>query len=482
MKIAHLYIRVSTDEQADKGYSQRNQDEMLRKYCQLQSIAVREVIYEDHSAKSFNRPAWQTMLGRLKRQKTSRPDYILFTKWDRFSRNAGDAYQMISLLRGFNIEPQAIEQPLDLSIPENKMMLAFYLAAPEVENDRRALNIFHGLRRAKKEGRWVSSAPVGYINKSHEDGRKYIAVNELQAEIMRWAFTELATGKYPVEQVWKFAKQKGITCGRNNFWNLIRNPVYCGRIVIPAFKDEAVQYAKGQHAPIISEDLFDKVQRVLNKRARPVIQKTVPGRLHLRGFLKCPKCNRMLTGSPSKGNLYYYYYYHCSSACGVRFKAEQVNETFIALLKKHSATEGLISLFKKAVRELIVNNSALQFNQQRIAAKQLEEQQQRVERAKELLIAGYLEGDDYRTIKATAEEKIAALQKVLADVIDPMSILEQRFKNMGKAIGNLAFFYQIASVEHKRKMVGLLFPGNLTYADNGFETVELGNWTRLVFD
>jgi len=45
-------------------------------------------------------------------------------------------------LRKLAIEPQAIEQPLDLSIPENKMMLAFYLAAPEVENDRTALNTF----------------------------------------------------------------------------------------------------------------------------------------------------------------------------------------------------------------------------------------------------------------------------------------------------------------------------------------------------
>jgi site-specific DNA recombinase len=48
---------------------------------------------------------------------------------------------MISILRKINVDPQAIEQPLDLSIPENKMMLAFYLAAPEVENDRRALNV-----------------------------------------------------------------------------------------------------------------------------------------------------------------------------------------------------------------------------------------------------------------------------------------------------------------------------------------------------
>ena len=72
-------------------------------------------------------------------------DLLLFTKWDRFSRNAADAYGMISTLNKMGVEPQAIEQPLDLAIPENKIMLAFYLAAPEVENDRRALNIIVGI-------------------------------------------------------------------------------------------------------------------------------------------------------------------------------------------------------------------------------------------------------------------------------------------------------------------------------------------------
>lgn len=154
MSVADLYIRVSTDEPADKGYSQRNQDETLHRYCDFYDILVRKVVYKDHSAKTFNRPEWTALIRAYKKARPGTlPNLLLFTKWDRFSRNAGDAYQMISLLRRYGIEPQAIEQPLDLSVPGNKMMLAFYLAAPEVENDRRALNVFHGQRRARKEGR-----------------------------------------------------------------------------------------------------------------------------------------------------------------------------------------------------------------------------------------------------------------------------------------------------------------------------------------
>jgi len=108
---------------------------------------------------------------------------------------------MVNILRGLNIEPQAIKQPLDLSIPENKMILAFYLAAPEVENDGRALNVFFGMRRAHKKGRYMGLAPVGYINKVEGNWKKYIALVEPDATIVRWAFKEVAKGIHNTDGV-----------------------------------------------------------------------------------------------------------------------------------------------------------------------------------------------------------------------------------------------------------------------------------------
>jgi site-specific DNA recombinase len=78
-------------------------------------------------------------------------------------------------LRKLGIEPQAIEQPLDMSIPESKIMLAIYLAAPKVENDRRALNVIAGMRKAMKEGRHVNMAPKGYRNSRDENNNKIIS-------------------------------------------------------------------------------------------------------------------------------------------------------------------------------------------------------------------------------------------------------------------------------------------------------------------
>lgn len=352
MKVADLYIRVSTDEQADKGYSQRSQEELLRRYCEINKITIRKVILEDHSAKTFNRPEWKKYLLDLRKHK-NQSDLVLFLKWDRFSRNAGDAYQMINTLRKLGIEPQAIEQPLDLSIPENKMMLAFYLAAPEVENDRRALNVIHGMRRARKEGRYMGLAPIGYANRTDESGRKFIAPNEPQASIMRWAFEKVAEGIFNTEQVFKMAKEKGFAATKNQFWFSIRNPVYCGKIFIAKYKDEEARFVKGLHEPIISEALYYKVQDVLDGRKRGQYRLKVASNatMPLRSFLICPICSKILTGSASKGRNKYYSYYHCFDGCTCRFTADHVNDVFIEELRKYIPRKEMTDIYKITLSE-----------------------------------------------------------------------------------------------------------------------------------
>ena len=467
MKIADLYIRVSTDEQADRGYSQRDQDERLRKYCKINSIQVRKVIYEDHSAKTFNRPAWTKLLTDLRKHK-GHSDLILFTKWDRFSRNAGDAYQMISTLRRLGVEPQAVEQPLDLSIPENKMMLAFYLAAPEVENDRRALNTFHGMRRAKKEGRWMGVAPIGYVNRITESGKKYIALKEKQGDIMRWAFNELASGKFNTEQIWKMAQEKGLKCSKNNFWVAIRNPVYCGIICVPKYKDEESSMVQGQHEPIISEALFYAVQDVLDGRKKVMRPKmAVDDNLPLRGFLICPNCGRMLTGSASKGRTQHYHYYHCSSDCGIRYKAPEVNAKMVDEIRKYVQPLPRLQLFKEVIVSIYKAKTYARHNEVQQLKTQLEESNNRLSKARELLLCGDIEADDYRTIKAESEERINRLEaKLTASVADTNNI-EPLWDMAISNISQLDVLYENGTVIQKRKIIGSMFPEKLTF--DGFQ-------------
>ena len=476
-----LYTRVSTDEQADKGYSQRNQEEVLKKYCQINNIAVRDVIYEDHSAKTFLRPKWKLLLVNLKRFK-NKTDLLLFTKWDRFSRNAGDAYQMISTLRKLGVEPQAIEQPLDLSVPENKMMLAFYLAVPEVENDRRALNVFHGMRRAKKEGRYVSQAPIGYANRSQEDGSKYIAIKEPEASIMRWAFKEIAKGIFSTEDIHRLARKKGIKTGKHSFWLAVRNPLYCGKIKVPQYKDEESYLANGQHEAIISEELFYKVQDVVDGRKKVIRAKieTIL-ELPLRGFLICPVCGKVLSGSKSKGRNKYYAYYHCYKGCTYRSNADGVNQMFIKELLKYAPKRQYKKVYSIIIIEAYKEQTKERQNEKAQLLKQIKDYEGRLSKARDLLMTNQIDSADYRDIKSDYGETLARLQAKYSGIDTDQDDIE---KLLNQGIENLLRIHSIydnSELVVCRDLIGSIYPENLIYDGIGFRTTRINEAVQLMY-
>ena len=481
MRIADLYIRVSTDEQADKGYSQRDQDERLRRYCEIHNIQVRKVIFEDHSAKTFNRPEWKKYLLFLRKSRQG-ADLVLFTKWDRFSRNAGDAYQMISMLRKHGIEPQAVEQPLDLSVPENKMMLAFYLAAPEVENDRRALNTFHGMRRAKKEGRFMGTAPTGYINKTNESGKKYIEPHEPQAGIMRWVFEKLAENCFNAEQIFKMAREKGLTCTKSNFWMNIRNPLYCSKIFIPKYKDEEAHLVKGQQEALISETLFYQVQDVLDGRKRQYRPKFVANAiLPLRGFLICPTCGKMLTGSKSKGRSHDYYYYHCIRPCKARFRAEYANECFIRELKKFVPRADCLDIYQLTIREAWQDQTKHDQDLKRQLSNQMADMEERLNYLRELLATQKVEPEDYRKMKAEYTEKIDRLLEKMAEPNQKMVDIEGLLRTGIVTLLNLEKLYLEGDIIKKREIIGSIYPEKLSFDGFQYRTARLNEAVSLIY-
>lgn len=472
MSVADLYIRVSTDEQND-GYSPADQEERLRAYCAKNAITVREVVFEDYSAKTFRRPSWTKLLNLMHKRK-GHTDLVLFTKWDRFSRNIGDAYMMIGTLEKLGIEPQAIEQPLDLSIPESHLMLAIYLATPQVENMRRGLNVFYGMRQAKKDGRWMGTAPIGYMNLSDPAGKKYIAPKEKEAAIMKYAFEELANGNFNTEQIWRICRQKGLKCSKNNFWVAIRNPIYCGKIFIPPFKDEESRIVQGQHEPLISEALFYDAQDVLNGRKRKVRTKiVVDDKLPLRGFLLCPKCNKLLSGSASKGRTQYYHYYHCNSVCGFRHKAPDVNSKMVDEIKKYAKSLPTLQLYKEVVVSTYNAKTRLQRNDTKQLKLQLEEAEGKLKKARNLLLSGDIETDDYRSMKAENEEIVRRLEAKLTATVSDTNNIESLMTSAVSNIAQLGELYENGNVMQQRKIIGSVYPEKLTFDGVNFRTERL---------
>lgn len=464
---AILYIRVSTDEQADRGYSLKHQEERLRSYCQFQNIEIVALYKDDHSAKTFERPAFQQLLSFLKKNRKS-ANLLLFTKWDRFSRNAADAYAMINTLNGHAVEPQAVEQPLDLNIPENKIMLAFYLAAPEVENDRRALNVTVGMRRAKKEGRWMATAPKGYTNITNDQKKKVIVPNQ-DAKYIKWIFEEINKGILHADQIRKITHRKGFEVSRSYFWTMIRNPVYCGKIFIPAYKDEDAHFVQGTHEPIISEELFYNVQDILNGRKKNIkARNTQKEELTLRGFLVCKRCGGNLTGSASKGKGGRYYYYHCQPGCPERIKAEVANDEAVKELKKIPAKKEAINLYKIILENALKKQSKDSVTDKQNIEIEINKHQQRINNAQQLMLDGEMQMEEYKNIKQRYEMIIKELTGTSSS---PKLSDYKKYLNFGfNILQNADQFYISAKPAIKLQTLSSMYAEKFVFEENKYRT------------
>ena len=478
---AILYYRVSTDEQAD-GYSLLHQEERLRNYCELNNIIIAGAFREDHSAKTFERPEFQKLLAMLKKNK-GMADMLLFTKWDRFSRNAGDAYGMINQLKKLCIDPQAIEQPLNLDIPENKMMLAFYLAAPEVENDRRALNVIVGMRRGRKDGRWLGMAPKGYINTRDEQKKPIIEPNAKTAPIVKWVFEELAKGVWEAEALRKEANEKGLIVSNSQFYQLIRNQVYCGKVYISAWKDEPEQWVQGIHTPIISENLFFEVQDVLSGKKRVTAARgTTDDSLPLRGFLVCQTCGRPLTGSAAKGNGGRYYYYHCQTAskCKVRFQAKEAHKAFEAQLAEISAEPEILDLYHATLSDIFKKNGADKGKQVKEVNSEIEKLKLRINNAQALMLDGEINATEYREIKTELLPKVSDLERKKVSLLSNDEDYQQYIDGGFAVLKNLPKAFRDADLRQKQHLIGSIFPEKLVFEEKTYRTIESNAILELI--
>lgn len=475
-------IRVSTDEQADKGYSQREQDESLTRYAKLFRIEIVARFFEDYSGKTFNRPEFNKMMLSIKKHKGI-VNRVLFTKWDRFGRNTADSYLMIRTLNKLGVTAQATTQPLDMKIPESKLMLAYYLAQPEVENDRRALNVTAGMRRAQKEGRWMATAPFGYINRVGTDGQKYIEVVEEKAAVVNWFFQKVAEAHYTVESLITQGRKMGLTLEKHGCWVMLRNPIYCGKIRVKAYEDEPEQIVNGKHEPIISEVLFANVQDVLNgkkKQQRTAVE--VDSRFPLRGHLVCQDCGRLLTASASKGCRQYYSYYHCTGKCKARFAAQKVEDYLVKELGKLCPHPAVVKLYEEVLQEVMGQNERERRLHLSALQKELEAVTTRKKKALELLLAEKIGSDDYGDIKQEADRRIIQLDAEIEELRNAAYDISGDVSTALRMLSHIDELYLTASTEDKREIISSIFPEKLIFSGEHIRTIRHNEVISLIFN
>lgn len=467
--------RVSSDEQA-KGYSLGNQEKSLKEHCEKNGITILKCFREDHSAKTFNRPEWKDLIKFTKANK-SQIDLLLVTDWSRFSRNTTDAYEQIRQFKKWGIEIQAIQQPIDMSIPENKAMLAFYLAIPEIENDRRSLKVKEGMNAAYSSGRYINKAPVGYKNGRDEDG-KPIIIPDKNAKFIRYYFREMAKGKKLSIEIRETMRKRGFDLRRSNAGLVLRNHLYMGKVRVPPYKDQPSYLVDGIHEPIISEALFYKVQRRINKdhdkavgKRRNLQKEAFP----LRGFLYCSNCGKKVTGSTSKGGSgNKHHYYHCNHCKKERVKAQEINQALEDLLTVMKIDTDFEELYRAILKDVEQEDHSHKETSITTIKKQLDKCEKRLSRIKELLMDEKIEPEDFYEMKAPVQSKVDRLkEKIDSYSEDNKKVSKHDVKIAYDFSKKLARIYKEADVWLRQQLIRSTFSEKIFFSEKKCRTEKI---------
>jgi site-specific DNA recombinase len=480
-----LYTRVSTDEQ-NNGYSPLDQKEKLLAYSAKNDLNVIGIYHDDASAKSFDRPEWKKIRHFIKTNK-GLVNKILFLKWDRFSRNQTEALIELRELNKLGVELCAIEQMLDLKVPESKIMLAIMLSAPEVDNDRRSLNVFNGMRRGKMEGRWMGNSLRGYKN-ARDERNKPIMVPEggKQEQLIRKAFNEFALGTYNIEDLRRKLNQEGLNISRSAFNKLLKNRGYTGYILVPAFESEKETWVKGLHTGLVDLETFEKVQNILEGRIynkKPNKYQTQQEELPLRGLLICPQCNRIMTGSGSRGKMgNRFFYYHCQSGCRERQRASLVNLEMETLLSELRISENVSILLEEMIKEKLSKRNHDSKKKKVELESKILEKNNKLKKLQMLFLEDELSKEEYQEIRETLKKEIYESQSEFNNLQQDLVLSQKDLSNCLGFFQNIDKLYTHGDVSMKQTIVSSIFSEKLIFSEKKYRTPKLSKAASLIFN
>lgn len=459
-KRAIIYARISTNEE-----KQRNgldiQIKRLRAHCKQCDIEIVFEYREECSGKSFNRPDYKKLQQYVMENKDT-IDYILITKWDRYSREQVEAIGFINDYKTYNITVNAIEQWIDYSNPQYKLMLSMYLAIAEVERDLISMRTKEAYLELAKKGCWMARVPYGY--KRFRPSKKHPSMlpKEDQASLVVEIFKEVANGYDDTGVIRKKMRKKGFTLERSAFYRLLHNVAYIGKVRVEE-DGEGVIY-DGLHTAIVDEELFYKVQEILNNKSGNAKKATpLNPDYPLKRHLKCPKegCGKFLRASPSKGRTKSYHYYHCVSKCGFRVRKEVVDELFLVLLQNISMNENTIDLFREIMIGQLKLKSGDMSNKKGVLMSEIKDKSELIGSADDMLVSGEMSQETHGRVTAKYQSRIASIEIELDDVVKQTSITESDIDKAVQILKNLPELYSSAKFDDKYNMVGSIFPEGL---------------------
>lgn len=353
------YIRVSTAEQAERGYSLEAQTQSMREYCEQKNWNLVDVYVDAGvSGKSMkNRLALKRLLAEAKDGKFKE---VIVWKQTRIARNLFDLLTIVEHLGQYNVSLRSItENGIDTSTKEGRLQLKIAGMFSEYEREGIVENVKNGMKQRARMGQWNGGTVLGYRSKVLKEGsnrRERETVLEVvpeEARLVQKIFELYASGK-GLKAIANMLNHQGYKTKKGNPFGvygiaeILKNPVYIGKIRYNVRENWSEKRRKGtnknpiiadgQHKPIISQELWDRVRALYAKKSGKS-PRIFQGSFPLTGILRCPQCGIGMVAHRTKdklkdGSVIYRRYYVCgafqnkgSAVCksnGIR--AEQAEE------------------------------------------------------------------------------------------------------------------------------------------------------------
>lgn len=473
---AIIYCRVSSPEQAKKGYSLASQERECKEFARDNSYIVDRVFIEGgESAKTADRTEL-TKLIKYAVQNKKKISALIVWKFDRFARNLGNQITLIEQFNKLGVRVLSTTENNEKS-PSGELIRNIIGAFSQYENEVKAERTTKGMEEALKEdGRWCWRAPIGYDNARDVKG-KAIIVPSAESYFIKECFKMAETGLYKQVDIAKHLKQKGLKKITANMVNrILRNPIYCGWMKVKWF-DELIE---GIHEPLVTKETFSKVQMILDGK-KPSITPHIRNNPHfpLRNFIRCPKCGQKLTGGYSTGRKGRRYpYYHCrTKGCSLNARKEPVETKFYEHLKSIQPEQKTLGLFESIVKDVWVTKQSDRVKRQnriKLALQTLAETRDRIE---SLRIDDKIDDDTFQRrlgkVRSDIEQKNIELNGISIELDDIDGCLEY----CKYFLSNVADLWRDASLNLKQRFQTLIFPDRIYYEQESFRTTR----TALIF-
>ena len=330
-KVAGIYIRVSTEDQAREGFSLGEQKEKLLDLCRFKEYEVFKV-YEDAgiSAKDMeHRPKFQEMLDDMKLGKIN---YIVAYKLDRVTRSVRDLEELITGLEKYNCYLVCDRDDVNTSTANGRFFVRMLTVLSQLEIEIVSERTKFGLNGAIKCGHLPGITPLGY----KKDGNKKTIIDETTKPIIEKVFNLYLEGK-SFQQISNIFNDENVlnkSWKDSHFDKIINNRIYMGdyeqyKRIKHKIGKEPVIYMNVVE-PIISRALWEECQDQKCKNQRTYTR----DRTYL--FfqkLKCPKCGRIMKCKGSGGKKKKYIYYNCEF-CHFNIREDYIEEYMLTAIRE----------------------------------------------------------------------------------------------------------------------------------------------------